>query len=265
MRTCVRVRVGVDTPRRPRRLLRLGRTARRSATAGPARHRGRRCGAGRELRGQATRCAHGDDGRRARRLCPEAVVVAPRMDGLRRGQQARCSTCSTTRRPLVEGLSIDEAFLDVGWSAPAGGHPARDRRAPAPRRGRPGRPARSPSASPARSSWPRWPAPSPSPTACCSWTPTTSSASSTRFRSSACGASARSPPPSCVTGGSRTVADVAPLGESALAAIIGRASGRHLHALAHNRDPRPVQTGRRRRSIGAQHAIGSRPRRSQHR
>ena len=39
-----------------------------------------------------------------------------------------------------------------------------------------------------------------------------------------------------------------------------RRPGRHLHALAHNRDPRPVQAGRRRRSIGAQRALGRRPR-----
>ena len=35
--------------------------------------------------------------------------------------------------------------------------------------------------------------------------------------------------------------------------------GRHLHALAHNRDPRPVEPGRRRRSIGSQSALGRRP------
>jgi DNA polymerase-4 len=40
--------------------------------------------------------------------------------------------------------------------------------------------------------------------------------------------------------------------------IVGRASGRHLHALAHNRDPRRVRTRRRRRSMGAQHALGRR-------
>src|SRR5207244_43803 len=39
-----------------------------------------------------------------------------------------------------------------------------------------------------------------------------------------------------------------------------RASGRHLHALAHNLDPRPVQVGRRRRSIGSQRALGRTPR-----
>jgi DNA polymerase-4 len=56
--------------------------------------------------------------------------------------------------------------------------------------------------------------------------------------------------------GITTVADVALLTEAGLVAILGRASGRHLHALAHNRDPRPVQVRRRRRSIGSQHALG---------
>jgi DNA polymerase-4 len=55
---------------------------------------------------------------------------------------------------------------------------------------------------------------------------------------------------------------VALLAESTLVAMLGRASGRHLHALAHNRDPRPVQVGRRRRSIGSQRALGRRGPRS---
>jgi DNA polymerase-4 len=42
--------------------------------------------------------------------------------------------------------------------------------------------------------------------------------------------------------------------------MLGRASGRHLHALAHNRDPRPVQARRRRGSIGSQRALGRRRR-----
>ena len=42
--------------------------------------------------------------------------------------------------------------------------------------------------------------------------------------------------------------------------MLGRASGRHLHALAHNYDPRPVEVRRRRRSIGAQRALGRRRR-----
>jgi DNA polymerase-4 len=56
------------------------------------------------------------------------------------------------------------------------------------------------------------------------------------------------------------VGEVAGLAEAALVAMLGRASGRHLHALAHNRDPRPVQVGRRRHSIGSQHALGRTPR-----
>jgi DNA polymerase-4 len=57
-----------------------------------------------------------------------------------------------------------------------------------------------------------------------------------------------------------TVGDVARLDEGTLVALLGRASGRHLHALAHNRDARPVQARRRRRSIGAQRALGRAPR-----
>jgi len=60
-----------------------------------------------------------------------------------------------------------------------------------------------------------------------------------------------------------TVGQIAHLTEGALVAMLGRASGRHIHALAHNRDPRPVQARRRRRSIGAQCAL-SRRRRSPH-
>jgi DNA polymerase-4 len=56
--------------------------------------------------------------------------------------------------------------------------------------------------------------------------------------------------------GITTVAEVAALSEGALVGILGRASGRHLRALAHNEDPRPVQVGRRRRSMGAQRALG---------
>ncbi|HEY6737751.1 MAG TPA: hypothetical protein VI076_02795 [Actinopolymorphaceae bacterium] len=60
--------------------------------------------------------------------------------------------------------------------------------------------------------------------------------------------------------GVRTVGEVARLGETALIDLLGRASGRHVYALALARDPRRVETGRRRRSIGAQRALGRRPR-----
>jgi DNA polymerase-4 len=62
--------------------------------------------------------------------------------------------------------------------------------------------------------------------------------------------------------GITTVGQVAELAEAVLVSILGRASGRHLHALAHNRDPRRVRVGRRRRSIGSQRALGRRAPRS---
>jgi DNA polymerase-4 len=55
--------------------------------------------------------------------------------------------------------------------------------------------------------------------------------------------------------GITTVADLAAAGEAKLVDLLGRAAGRQLHALAHNRDPRRVR-GRRRRSMGAQRALG---------
>jgi DNA polymerase-4 len=57
-----------------------------------------------------------------------------------------------------------------------------------------------------------------------------------------------------------TVGQVAGLTEAALVSVLGQAAGRHLHALARNRDPRRVRGRRRRRSIGAQRALGRSPR-----
>lgn len=54
----------------------------------------------------------------------------------------------------------------------------------------------------------------------------------------------------------RTVADIARIGETDLAALIGAAAARQLSALARGRDPRRVEPAVRRRSIGAQHALG---------
>jgi DNA polymerase-4 len=59
--------------------------------------------------------------------------------------------------------------------------------------------------------------------------------------------------------GIETVGEVARLPQSTLVSLLGRASGRHLHALARNRDPRPVKARTRRRSMGAQRALGRRP------
>ncbi|MCU1355341.1 MAG: polymerase, partial [Acidimicrobiales bacterium] len=58
--------------------------------------------------------------------------------------------------------------------------------------------------------------------------------------------------------GISTVGELAALPEGALVGMLGPGSGHHLHALAHNRDPRRVTTGVRRRSIGSQQALGRR-------
>ncbi|MGB5755956.1 MAG: DNA polymerase IV [Acidimicrobiales bacterium] len=55
--------------------------------------------------------------------------------------------------------------------------------------------------------------------------------------------------------GIHTVGQVAELDREFLRARLGRAWGEHLHALAHNRDPRPVEVGRRRRSVGSQRSF----------
>ena len=60
--------------------------------------------------------------------------------------------------------------------------------------------------------------------------------------------------------GIATVGQIARVPETALVAMLGRAAGRQLHALSHNRDPRIVRVGRRRRSMGAQRALGRRRR-----
>jgi DNA polymerase-4 len=60
--------------------------------------------------------------------------------------------------------------------------------------------------------------------------------------------------------GIRTVGQVAELTQETLVAMLGRAAGRHLHALAQNHDRRRVRTGRRRGSIGSQRALGWRRR-----
>ena len=57
-----------------------------------------------------------------------------------------------------------------------------------------------------------------------------------------------------------TVGEVAVMDQEALTAIVGRNTGRQLGALANNRDPRRVEGGRRRRSIGSQQALGRRRR-----
>src|SRR5258705_1644090 len=64
-----------------------------------------------EAKAYGVRTAMG--GSQARALCPQAVVVSPRMSAYSEASKAVFDVFYDTT-PLVEGLSIDEAFLDVG-------------------------------------------------------------------------------------------------------------------------------------------------------
>jgi DNA polymerase-4 len=209
-----------------------------------------------EAKAYGVRTAMG--GAQARRLCPHAVVVRPRMSAYSEASKSVFEVFEDTA-PLVEGLSIDEAFLDVRGLGRISGPPTeiagRLRRDVLERVG----------------------------------LPITVGVARTKFLAKVASGVAKPDgllvvPPEGelaflhplpverlwgvgrVTAeklrgrGIETVGQVAQLDEAVLVSMLGRASGRHLHALAHNRDPRPVQVRRRRRSIGAQRALGRTPR-----
>jgi DNA polymerase-4 len=193
-------------------------------------------------------------GGQARLLCPQAVVVEPRMSAYTAASRAVFDVFDRTT-PVVEGLSIDEAFLDVRGLELVSGTPteiaARLRRRVLDEVG----------------------------------LPLTVGVARTKFLAKVASGVAKPDgllvvPPDreleflhplpverlwgvgAVTSrklrtlGITTVAQVAEMGEAALVSILGRGAGGHLHSLAHNRDPRPVQVGRRRGSIGSQRALG---------
>ncbi len=208
-----------------------------------------------EAKAFGVRCPMG--GREARRLCPQAIVVQPRMAAYTEASRAVFDVFENTT-PLVEGLSIDEAFLDVGGLRRVSGLPVeiaqRLRRDVAEQVG----------------------------------LPITVGVARTKFLAKVASAVAKPdgllvvepdgeleflhPLPverlwgvGPVTAaklharGINTVGEVADLGHRTLVSLLGPAAGHHLHALSHNRDPRPVQTGRRRGSVGSQRAMGRSP------
>jgi DNA polymerase-4 len=209
-----------------------------------------------EAKAHGIRTAMG--GRQARRLCPRAIVVPPRMSAYSEASKAVFEVFHDTS-PFVEGISIDEAFLDVRGMERIAGTPVEIAvRLRNDVRARVG-------------------------------LPITIGVARTKFLAKVASAVAKPDgllvvPPDhelaflhplpverlwgvgAVTARKLhehelvTVADVARLDEGTLVALLGRASGRHLHALAHNRDARPVEARRRRRSIGAQRALGRAPR-----
>jgi DNA polymerase-4 len=194
----------------------------------------------------------------ARRLCPRAVVVPPRMSAYSAASKAVFAVFKDTT-PVVEGISIDEAFLEVGGLLKIRGTPAEiATRLRADVRDRVG-------------------------------LPITVGVARTKFLAKVASGVGKPDgllvvPPGQelsflhplpierlwgvgpVTAGKlrehqiHTVGHVARIGEAALVTMLGAHAGRHLHALAHNHDPRRVRVGHRRGSIGSQCALGRRPR-----
>lgn len=193
-------------------------------------------------------------GAQARALCPDAVVIAPRFAAYLQASRKVFAIFEDTT-PLVEGLSIDEAFLDVGGLGRLAGTPLaiaeRLRRRVAEQ----------------------------------VHLPITVGVARTKFLAKVASGAAKPDglllvPPEAereflhpldvqalwgvgkVTTaklhslGLHTVGDVARTDEPSLISLLGPHAGAHLSALARLRDPRPVEVGRRRRSIGAQRALG---------
>jgi DNA polymerase IV len=205
-----------------------------------------------EARAYGVRTAMG--GAQARRLCPQAAVVPPRMAAYTQASDAVFEVFRDTS-PLVEAISVDEAFLDVGGLRRVSGTPvhiaARLRSEVRDRVG----------------------------------LPITVGIARTKFLAKVASQEAKPDglllvPPArelaflhplpvrrlwgvgAVTAdklhahGVETVADVAELSESMLASLVGRGMGGRLYALSRNVDHRRVTTGVRRRSVGAQRALG---------
>jgi len=205
-----------------------------------------------EARAFGVRTAMG--GRQARQLCPTAIVVPPRMSAYTEASKAVFAVFDDTT-PSVEGMSIDEAFLEVGGLRRIAGSPeqiARSlRRDVLEKVG----------------------------------LPITVGVARTKFLAKVASGVAKPdgllvvPPDEEIDflhplpvgrlwgvgpkteeklhqRGIRSVGQVASMTEGALTAMLGPGTGRHLFALAHNQDPRRVRPRQRRRSIGSQHALG---------
>jgi DNA polymerase IV len=194
----------------------------------------------------------------ARALCPSAILVAPRMKAYSTASKAVFEIFRDTT-PLVEGISIDEAFLDVGGLLRVSGTPREiAARLRAEVRAQVG-------------------------------LPITVGIAGTKFLAKVASAVGKPDGLLEVAAGTElaflhplpierlwgvgpvtsaklrehrinTVGDVARIGEAALVSMLGPGAGRHLHALSQNRDPRRVRVGHRRGSIGAQCALGRRQR-----
>ncbi|HMS75911.1 DNA polymerase IV [Gordonia sp. (in: high G+C Gram-positive bacteria)] len=196
-------------------------------------------------------------GHEARALCPRAVVVRPRFEAYSEASKAVFEIFRDTT-PIVEGISVDEAFLDVSGLRMIAGDPEDIARRLRERvRDEVGLPI---SVGGARSKFLAKVA-----SAACKPDGLRIVAPGTELaflhplpvrRLWGVGAVTER---RLADAGISTVGDLAALGESRLCSLLGRGAGRHLFALSMGVDPRRVEVGRRRGSIGAQRALGRRP------
>jgi DNA polymerase-4 len=195
----------------------------------------------------------GMSGWRARRLCPEAAVVPPRFSAYLEASRALFELFEETA-PLVEGLSLEEAFLDVRGLERISGTPRqiaeRLRRRARERVGL-------------------------AVTVGVARTKVLAKMASRAAKPDGLlviehdreAAFLRPLPVEALWGvgtataeklhahGIHTIGQLGRRDEAELALFLGAHWARHLRAIAHNRDPRPVRRGRRRRSIGTQSAF----------
>ncbi|UTI63555.1 DNA polymerase IV [Paraconexibacter antarcticus] len=199
-------------------------------------------------------------GRRARELCPDAIVVRPRIDAYSAASKAVFAVFRDTS-PVVEGLSIDEAFLDVRGMAHMAGTAAeigaclrrrvRDEVGLALTVGV----ARTKHLAKVASA-----AAKPDGLLVVPADPASERAFLHPLAVEAVWGVGPKTAERLHRAGIHRVGELAAADPDHVVALLGRAAGLRLHALANNRDTRPVRTGRRRRSIGSQSALGRRRR-----
>ena len=196
------------------------------------------------------------NGGQARMLCPDAIVVEPRMEAYAEASEAVFERFRDFT-PFVEPISVDEAFLDVAGAEHLFG-PATEIAAQLRTRVRVD-----------------------------VGLPVSVGVARTKFLAKVASAQAKPDgllfvepgreldflhplPIEVLWGvgpvtatklhdhGVDTVGELASSGRADLQSYLGTHAGRHLRDLAHNLDPRPVDNARRDRSMGAQRALGNR-------
>jgi len=209
-----------------------------------------------EAKRRGVRTAMG--GRQARGLCPDLIVVPPRFDAYVEASEAVFAIFRDTT-PQVQGVSIDEAFLDVRGLHRVDPTPPVDlgARLRARVRDEVGLSitvgvARTPFLAKVASRVAK-------PDGLLLVPPDDEAAFLHPLPVETLWGVGETTATKLRAFGLRTAGDVADLPEGVLRAVLGPATGSHLHAVVHGRTPERVVTDRARGSVGAQRALGRGP------